>query len=220
MSPLPVRLVHGFASSYEHGWARYGWADLLADAGREVIGVDLLGHGTSAKPHDAAAYADLGDPVARARAGYPVVDAIGFSLGAMVLLRLAARAPGSFGRLVVMGVGDRIMRPRAPGGLADVLSGRVQTEEPRLLVLQRLATAHGNDPLALAACAGRPTDPLTADLLAAVDVPTLVTLGDRAFNSPAGELAAALPRAELVTISVLDHFAAPGHSLAMERALR
>src|SRR6185369_11598179 len=114
MSPLPVLLVDGFAPSYEHGWARYGWPDLLADAGREVIGVDLLGHGTAAKPHDPAAYADLGESLARARAGYPVVDAIGFSLGAIELLRLAARAPGSFGRLVVMGVGDRVMRPRAP----------------------------------------------------------------------------------------------------------
>lgn len=220
MSPLPVLLVHGFASSYEHGWSRYGWPDLLADAGREVIGVDLLGHGTAAKPHDPAAYTDLGDPVTRARAGYPVVDAIGFSLGAIVLLRLAARAPSSFGRLVVMGVGDRVMRPRAPGGLADVLSGRVQTEEPRLLVLQRLATANGNDPLALAACADRPADRLTADLLAGVDVPTLVVLGDRDFNAPAGELLAALPRAELAMIPGLDHFATPGHAIAMEKALR
>jgi len=220
MSSLPVLMVHGFASSYEHGWARYGWPDLLADAGREVIGVDLLGHGSAAKPHDPAAYANLGHGVDRARSGYPVVDAVGFSLGAMVLLRLAASTPDSFGRLVVMGVGDRIMRPRSPGGLADVLSGRVQTDEPRLLVLQRLATANGNDRLALAACADRPADPITADLLANVDVPTLVILGERDFNSPATELVAALPRAELVTIPGLDHFATPGHPLAMERALR
>jgi pimeloyl-ACP methyl ester carboxylesterase len=218
--PLPVLMVHGLASSFEHGWARYGWPDLLADADREVIGVDLLGHGQAPKPHDPAAYANLGERVARARAGYPVVDAVGFSLGAMVLLRLAAAAPASFGRLVLMGVGDRVMRQRPPGRLADVLSGRIQTDEPRLLVLQRLASANGNDPDALAACAARPSEPLTADLLRRVDVPILVILGEQDFNGPALELVGVLPRAELVTIPRLDHFATPGHPLAMERALR
>ena len=31
----------------------------MRDAGRTVIGVDLLGHGTAPKPHDPAAYDDL-----------------------------------------------------------------------------------------------------------------------------------------------------------------
>src|SRR5439155_19265427 len=54
----PVVLVHGFGSSFEHGWREPGWADILADGGREVIGVDLLGHGESSKPLDPAAYRD------------------------------------------------------------------------------------------------------------------------------------------------------------------
>jgi len=28
-----VALVHGFASSFAHGWEHNGWTDLLADAG-------------------------------------------------------------------------------------------------------------------------------------------------------------------------------------------
>ena len=57
--PAPVVLVHGFATSSARTWGDNGWLDLLADAGREVIPIDLLGHGEADKPHDPAAYADL-----------------------------------------------------------------------------------------------------------------------------------------------------------------
>src|SRR4051794_30474882 len=60
VSPNPVLLVHGFASSFALNWQESGLSFLLEDAGREVIGVDLLGHGSAPKPHDPAAYADLG----------------------------------------------------------------------------------------------------------------------------------------------------------------
>ena len=59
MRTQPVVLVHGLGSSFEHGWRSTGWIDLLADADRPVIGVDLLGHGTAETPHDPAAYAHL-----------------------------------------------------------------------------------------------------------------------------------------------------------------
>ena len=59
-------LVHGFASSFERNWREPGWVDLLGDAGREVIGLDLLGHGAASKPHDPGAYADLESDVAAA----------------------------------------------------------------------------------------------------------------------------------------------------------
>src|SRR5689334_18727273 len=109
MRTEPVVLVHGLGSSFEHGWRSAGWVDLLADADRTVIGVDLLGHGTAAAPHDPAAYAHLEssieDAVTKASVGPDdTVDAIGFSLGAILLLRLAARTPDRFGRLVLMGV--------------------------------------------------------------------------------------------------------------------
>src|ERR1700730_1281794 len=95
----PVVLVHGFASSFERNWREPGWADLLADAGREGIGLDLLGHGTAAKPHDPAAYADLEASVSAALPHDRIVDAVGFSLGAQLLLAVAAAQPERFGRL-------------------------------------------------------------------------------------------------------------------------
>ena len=56
----PVVLVHGWGGSFESTWQRSGFTELLRDASRPVIGVDLLGHGTAPKPHDPEAYADLG----------------------------------------------------------------------------------------------------------------------------------------------------------------
>jgi pimeloyl-ACP methyl ester carboxylesterase len=81
---VPAVLVHGFATSSASTWGENGWLDLLADACRETVAIDLLGHGTAAKPHDPGAYDELEQLVAAALpAG--TVDAIGFSLGARVL---------------------------------------------------------------------------------------------------------------------------------------
>ena len=59
MRSEPVVMVHGWGGSFLRTWQEPGWEALLADAGRDVIGVDLLGHGTADKPHDPEAYADL-----------------------------------------------------------------------------------------------------------------------------------------------------------------
>src|SRR3981081_2630640 len=82
MAAPPVLLIHGFGSSYEHGWRHPGWADLLQESGRRVIGVDLLGHGNAEKPHDPAAYADVEARVAGPIAAEDQVDVGGFSAGA------------------------------------------------------------------------------------------------------------------------------------------
>ena len=51
--------------------------------------------------------------------------------------------------------------------------------------------------------------PLTPELLAAVDVPVLVVLGERDEAGPAEPLVDALPDAELVVLQGVDHFATP-----------
>ena len=48
----PVVLVHGLGGSAATTWQSNGWMDLIADAGRPVIGIDLLGHGAAEQPHD------------------------------------------------------------------------------------------------------------------------------------------------------------------------
>lgn len=220
MSMPPVLLVHGFASSFEHGWRRTGWADLLADRGREVIGVDLPGHGTAGRSADPAAYRDVEGAVAAAVAGHPVVDAVGFSAGADVLLRLAARAGAGFRRLVLMGIGDGVLRERDAGALAE----SVARETPDLgdvtaRLFHRMARAEGNEPAALAAFLRRRVEPLTEAAVRGVTCPVLLLIGDR---DPAGapeRLAALLPDARVRVLSGTDHFSTPTDLRAMEAAL-
>jgi pimeloyl-ACP methyl ester carboxylesterase len=44
-----VVLLHGLGSSSEHGWRAPGWIDVLADSGRDVLAIDLPGHGPAAR---------------------------------------------------------------------------------------------------------------------------------------------------------------------------
>src|SRR5215212_848446 len=81
----PVLLVHGWGGSFATTWEASGFTHLIADAGRPVIGVDLLGHGSAPKPHTPDEYADLTERVIAAMPDEPI-DAIGFSLGAVTLL--------------------------------------------------------------------------------------------------------------------------------------
>src|SRR6266508_4299964 len=99
-SSAPVLLVHGWGGSFADTWQQTGFTALLEDAGRTVVGVDLLGHGTAPKPHEPEAYADLGARIVEALPAEPV-DAIGFSLGAVTLLGVAMRRPAAFSRLVI-----------------------------------------------------------------------------------------------------------------------
>jgi pimeloyl-ACP methyl ester carboxylesterase len=217
-----VVLVHGFASSFAHGWEHNGWTDLLADAGRKVLRVDLPGHGESPATTDAAAFADVEGNLAEAIAPHAPVDAIGFSTGARLLLGLAAEDPARLRKLVVIGVGDNLLQVEDREPLARALesgAGEVAAEDIGVQLFVRLARTAGNDPATLAAFLRRPDRPLTEDDLARVTCPVLVVLGDRDFSAPADRLVAALPDAELVMLRNVDHFAAPRDFNCINRSL-
>jgi pimeloyl-ACP methyl ester carboxylesterase len=217
----PVALVHGFASSFAHGWEHNGWTDLLADAGRKVLRVDLPGHGESLPTSDPAAFADVQGTLAEVIAPHAPVDAIGFSTGARLLLGLAAQDPGRMRKLVVIGVGDNLFRAEDREPLARALEAGddVAAEDIGVQLFVRLARTAGNDPQALAAFLRRPDRPLTEDDLAGVACPVLVVIGDRDFSGPADRLVGALPDAELVTLRNVDHFAAPRDFDCINRSL-
>jgi pimeloyl-ACP methyl ester carboxylesterase len=216
-----VALVHGFASSFAHGWEHNGWSDLLADAGRKVVRVDLPGHGQSPPTTDPAAFADVQGTLAEAIAPHAPVDAVGFSTGARLLLGLAADGPGRLRKLVVIGVGDNLFRVEDREPLARALESgeQVAAEDIGVQLFVRLARTAGNDPQALAAFLRRPDRPLTEADLARVACPVLVVLGDRDFSGPADRLVRALPDAELVTLRNVDHFAAPRDFNCINRSL-
>lgn len=206
----PVLLVHGFASSFERNWREPGWVDILEEEGREVIGVDLPGHGDAPKPSDPAAYTELDVAVEASLPDRPV-DAVGFSLGGWVVLRLASRLPGRFARIVVGGVGENLFRNEDPEPLARAVETGEAPEgapEPARAFAQ-FGRAPGNDRTALAAVLRGTSERLDPVALARVTCPVLVVLGDRDFAGPPQPLVDALPDARLVEIRGLDHFATP-----------
>jgi pimeloyl-ACP methyl ester carboxylesterase len=205
-----VVLVHGWGGSFESTWQRSGFTELLRDAGREVVGIDLLGHGSAPKPHDATAYADLGARIVETMPEGPV-DAIGFSLGAMTLLRLAIDDPSRFRKLVLAGVGKNVLEPDDGSGerIADAIEGRTDETDTLVGVFAQYAHQTGNDPVALAAIMRRPRSPLTAHDIARATCDTLVVIGDKDFAGPGDPLADALPHGTLKVLRNVDHFATP-----------
>ncbi|MEL6890904.1 MAG: alpha/beta hydrolase [Actinomycetota bacterium] len=209
-----VVLVHGWGGSFEATWQRNGFSALLEDGGKTVVGVDLLGHGTAPKPHDPDAYADLTTRVVDALPDAPAA-AVGFSLGALTLLRTAIEHPDRFERLVVAGVGANIFAEDHSGaahiseGLDALLAGG---ELGELSQQQRLFAQYGqqpgNDLEALGAIMRRPRgSELSHETLSTITCPVLVVVGEDDFVHPADELVDALGDARLVNLPRTDHFA-------------
>jgi 2-succinyl-6-hydroxy-2,4-cyclohexadiene-1-carboxylate synthase len=102
-------LVHGFTQT-ARSWGRFGQ---LVAAGRQVVSVDLPGHGGSSTVRaDLAGSGALVTEVASSD-GAPF-DLLGYSLGARVALHAALAAPPGLRRLVLIGgtagIEDPVMR--------------------------------------------------------------------------------------------------------------
>jgi pimeloyl-ACP methyl ester carboxylesterase len=222
MRSEPVVLVHGWGGSFAATWQAPGWEALLQDAGRDLLGVDLLGHGTAPKPHDPADYADLTERIAGVLPSEGQVDAVGFSLGAATLLELACKSPERFGRIVVGGVGENLFRDDDAGRqrIIDAVEGRGDDTDVRSQLFSQYANQPGNDAVALAAVLKRPVaEPLTIERLANVTCPVLVCIGDKDFAGPGDPLVEALPDARLVVLKGTDHFATPESFAFIDAAL-
>lgn len=207
---LPVLLLHGFATSAARTWVEPGWVALLEDAGREVIALDLLGHGSAPKPTAPEAYADVEGAVLEQLPEVPM-DAIGYSAGARILLVLAHQRPTLFNRIVLGGIGAKTIRepdePEAP------FEPHIQQR------FEGLIQQDGNEPEALKAFRKRIYPPMTAGMAAEIQVPALVVIGDKDFVGPGEPLADALPQGKLLTLRGVDHFGLPKNFTFLEKAL-
>lgn len=175
-----VVLLHGWGGSADSDWEVNGWCRSLARRGRTPLAVDLPGHGHRPQSHDPGDYADLASEIMAALPDGGRLDGIGFSLGAKVLLEIAARHPHRFRRLVAGGLGGNVFAPEPLGHeLAGVLETGDGAEAPAAVrELAQYGVGNGNDPLAMAAVLRRAANPLlTPDRLTRVRCPVLLSPG-------------------------------------------
>ena len=205
----PIVLVHGWGGSFASTWESTGFTALLQDAGRKVIGVDLLGHGSAPKPHEESAYLDLTTRILEALPAGPC-DAVGFSLGAITLLRLLSTHPDRCRRVVLAGIGRNVLESpdtRQTAKIVEAIEGRGHSDDVMSGLFAQYAHQPGNDPVALAAVMKverpRPTD----DDLRAIRSSVLIVIGDKDFAGPGEPLAERIPGSKLVTLRGVDHFA-------------
>jgi len=99
----PVLLLHGGLGTFD----MFQPILPLLTQGRQVIGVDLHGHGRTALGDREMDLVDMGDDMAVVlkELGYERVDAMGYSLGGGVALRLAVQHPHMVRRLAVVSAG-------------------------------------------------------------------------------------------------------------------
>lgn len=206
----PVVLVHGIGGTAATTWGQNGWLDLIADSGRPALGIDLLGHGTAPKPHDPAAYAQMHVALLDQMPEGPV-DAIGFSLGARVLLEAAVLAPERFARLALTGVGRNLFvrDDERSAQIAAAIRGEGDVTDPFVRYFADLANDPDSDAEALKALLQAPGELFSAERLAPVTMPVLVVLGDKDFAGPAAPLVDSLADARHVELRNTDHFATP-----------
>ena len=212
MATKTVVLVHGWGGSFQSTWKAPGVTDILADLGFDVRGVDLLGHGSAEKPHDPVAYADLAGYLAERLPAEPHV-AVGFSLGALTMLRVVAAQPQRFLGVCLAGIGNGVFEPPKPEEAERILAGlegRADPDDNIARLFAQYAASGDNDREALAAVLRRPpAQRVTREQCAGFDRPVLVAIGDKDFAAPADALAAAFPSAELASLPRTDHFATP-----------
>jgi pimeloyl-ACP methyl ester carboxylesterase len=99
----PLLLLHGGLGSID----MFGPALAHLAKTRQVIGVDLHGHGRTRLGDRKISIVDMGDDMASLldQLGYRQVDALGYSLGGGVAFRLAVQHPEKVRRLALVSVG-------------------------------------------------------------------------------------------------------------------
>ena len=199
-------LIHGYFSNAEVNWLRYGHAAAVAAQGFRVIMPDLRGHGSSATPHDAAAY----PPDVLMRDNLALIDHLGltdfdlggYSLGARTTVRMLANGARPR-RVVLSGMGLKgLVDTRGRGGyFRRILTnlGSFDRGTAEWMTEAFLKTTAG-DPVALLRVLDSFVDTPLADIRA-IDAPALVVAGvEDQDNGPASDLADALPNGRLIEV--------------------
>jgi pimeloyl-ACP methyl ester carboxylesterase len=210
----PLVMLHGIAGNAAH-WQRYGFAERMAARGHRVIMPDLRGHGSSGKPHDAAAYPPdvlTDDGLALIEhLGLQDYDLGGYSLGGRLVVRMLAR--GATPRRAVVGAQGMLEVLGEGGGMGGYLLrifagwGTFAPGSPEERTEQWLRQADA-DPVAIEHVMGSLVA-TRADEVSRIEVPVLVVMGtDDERARSAGDLVAAVPHGTLAMVPG-DHGTAP-----------
>ncbi len=227
----PIVLIHGFASSREQNWRSTGWIDRLAGEGFRVVSFDCRGHGKSEKPHQPEAYGEhMVDDILAVMdaAAAPAADVMGYSMGAMLAIRLLMQYPERVRRAVVAGQGATYFHEAqswrnmiAEALLADDIDAIGDRVARRFRIF---GSQRGKDPVALAACIRSPRYMYTTDDLKTARRPVLVVCGEKDdITGQPGPLAEAFADGRAVMLPGKDHMTAvgdPGYKFAVLQFLR
>lgn len=202
----PLLLLHGLFSSAYVNWIKYGNAQVVAEAGFEVIMPDLRAHGESEAPHDPRAYPedvlveDL--KLAVAQLGLTDFDLGGFSLGARTSARgvLAGLRPR---KLILGGMGLSGLAgwERRSAHFVNAIDrfGTIERGDPAF-VAQAFMKTMKVDRVAARLLLGS-VDDTSPEELSRITMPTLCLCGaDDRDNGSAPDLAAALPDGRYVEV--------------------
>ncbi|MEJ2654875.1 MAG: alpha/beta fold hydrolase [Acidihalobacter sp.] len=208
----PLVLIHGYFSTAQINWLRYGHAERIAAQGYRLIMPDLRAHGASARPHDASAY----PPDVLADDGLALIEHLslddydlgGYSLGARTTLRMLARGARP-ARAVLAGMGlEGILQTGGRGEyFRRVLTNLGSFERGSVeWMTEAFLNTVGGDPVALLHILDTFVD-TPREALADIDVPTLVLAGEEDHDNGSPEaLAESLPNGR--------HAAVPGNHMS------
>jgi pimeloyl-ACP methyl ester carboxylesterase len=216
--PVPVLLIHGFASNIDMNWIATGWVKDLTAAGYRVVAIDNRGHGASEKLYVPEAYSReiMAEDARRLldHLGIPKAHVIGYSMGARVAATLALAHPERIGRLVLGGLGHNMVRAMAgTGPIAHALmaSSIDEVVNPTARTFRAFAEQTKSDLKALAVCVRQIRDPVPREVIATLRVPTLVAVGSNDVIAGAADILSSLiPGAEAFEIVGRDHMKAVG----------
>jgi pimeloyl-ACP methyl ester carboxylesterase len=206
----PLVLLHGGLMTIE-----LNWAALLGPlaATRQVIAVELQGHGHTADTDRPMAIGTMGDDVVALldHLGVAEADVFGFSLGGLVAYAMAFDHPERVGKLAV-GSADPFRPPGRESAPLEEGDDRMPTQED-FQGMQDSYAAVAPDPSHFEAFAERTSTMVhafpgwTEEQLASLTTPTLLIFGDRDFSPLADvvELHGLQPNAQLAVLPGTTH---------------
>jgi pimeloyl-ACP methyl ester carboxylesterase len=225
--PIPVLLVHGFASNRGVNWIATSWTGTLSRAGYRVVAFDNRGHGESTKlyrPEDYDTSLMAGDAIGLLdHLGIGSAYVMGYSMGARITAFTALEYPDRVEAALLGGLGAHLVEGVGlPLGIADAMEAPsvASLTDPMQVMFRAFAEQTKSDLKALAACIRGSRQTLSRDEVSRISVPALVSVGTRdpIAGSP-HDLADLLPRGRALDIPGRDHNLAVGDRVHKEGVL-